>query len=95
MNRQSGREGSEPVNTDTIRERAFRLWETGKKEKAWQLLLKTLELRPDDRLAGRKCAEILKSLHRFEDILKLCASFLNLKPDDIEIKKSLKRLKTG
>ncbi|QTA87910.1 Radical SAM domain-containing protein [Desulfonema magnum] len=72
---------------DSMRNQAFRLWETNEKERAWQLLLKVLELQPDDRQTVLKCAEILGSLNKFEDLLKLCTSFLNLKPDDAEIRR--------
>jgi len=84
------RDGSEHVSTDNIRDNAFRLLEAGQNERAWQFLLKALELKPDDRLAFLKCAEILANLNRFKDILKLCASYLKVKPDDIEIKRILK-----
>lgn len=74
------------IDTDKMRSLAFDMWQNGEREKAWQYLLKVLKLKPDDRLAVAKCAEILRGLNRFEDLSKLCVNFLNLRPDDYEIK---------
>jgi len=79
----------QPTDTDAMRNLAFSMWEADDKDKAWQYLLKVLELKPDDSMAVAKCADILNSLSRFEDLLKLYTDYLNLKPDDLEIKNRL------
>ncbi|HHT9107006.1 MAG TPA: SPASM domain-containing protein [Candidatus Wunengus sp. YC64] len=74
---------------DIFRNLGFNFWEAGKTEKAWQYLLKVLELTPDDRITVVKCGKILHSLDRYEDLTTLYTTYLNCIPDDLEIKKLL------
>lgn len=85
----------EPLSSiDTMRDRGFSLWERGEKDRAWQLFLKVLELKQDDRPTVVKCAEILEHSERYEDLLKLSANFLKIKPEDVEVKKIADRAKS-
>jgi len=83
------------TDTDLLYDLALNMWNTGAKDKAWQYLLKVLEVKPDNRLAVVKCIEILRSFNRFEDISKLCTDYLNLRPDDFEVKKMLEEAQNG
>ncbi len=74
---------------DIYRNLGFDLWKAGKMEKAWQYILKVLELKPDDRITVIKCGETLHSLNRYDDLLNLYTAYLKFIPDDLEIKRLL------
>ncbi len=74
---------------DALREKAFLLFQSGEKDRAWNYLLKTLELKPDDLEAVKKCGEILDEHNRLEDAVKLYQSYLDIHPFEYEIKSAL------
>lgn len=72
---------------ENIRATAFKKWENGELEKAWQFFLLALDLKPDDAQTVIHCIEIFENLGRYEDILKVCKNYLMTKPGDQHIKK--------
>ena len=74
-------------NFEKIRATAFKKWENGQLEKAWQLFLQVLELKADDTSTVLQCIEILENHGRYEDILKVCKNYLATKPSDQHIRK--------
>ena len=72
---------------EKIRTTAFKKWDNGQLEKAWQLFLQVLELKPDDTRTVLHCIEILENHGRYDDILKICQNYLTTKPGDHHIRK--------
>jgi MoaA/NifB/PqqE/SkfB family radical SAM enzyme/predicted SAM-dependent methyltransferase/rhamnogalacturonyl hydrolase YesR len=77
----------------TFRDLACTTWHKGELERAWQYLLKALELNPGDRQAMRWCEEILASMDRRSDLLKLYTDYLTANPDDADVRSAWKRVR--
>lgn len=76
----------EPVpDVRGVRDSASALWAAGKKEQAWQLFLKALQLNFRDREVVLKCGDILLELKRFTDADRLYSAYLKMDPGDREI----------
>ncbi|MDD2733782.1 MAG: SPASM domain-containing protein [Desulfuromonadaceae bacterium] len=72
----------------SYRNRAFALLQSDP-ERAWQCLMKALDIDPADRNALIASVDILISQKRYEDAITLCLSYLEKRPVDPEIRKFL------
>jgi len=70
---------------DRFKEQAFKLWENGEKERSWQILLKVLEIKPEDHETAIKTIHILENYQRYEDVIKLTKEYLKINPHNTEI----------
>jgi len=67
-------------------------WQKGQIENAVKHFVKALEIDPLNRNTIWNCAEVFKSLQRFEDARQIYSSYLKRNPDDTEIKSALLKL---
>jgi len=71
-------------NSEYYRSSAMTLMQS-EPDRAWQLLMKALELDPGDRDSIIAAVDILISHKRYDEALKLCSNYLANRPDDKEI----------
>jgi len=67
-------------------------WQKGQIENAVKHFVKALEIDPLNRNTILNCADVFKSLQRFEDARQIYSSYLKRNPDDTEIKSALLQL---
>ena len=67
-------------------------WQKGQIENAVKHFVKALEIDPNNRDTIWNCAEVFKSLQRFEDARQIYSSYLKRNPDDKEIASALLQL---
>lgn len=67
-------------------------WQAGETKKALEHSKKALEINPNNRDAIWNCAEVFKSLRRFNDVRNIYSSYLERNPGDDEIARALANL---
>jgi len=67
-------------------------WQKGQIENAVKHFVKALEIEPLNRNTILNCADVFKSLQRFEGARQIYSSYLKRNPDDTEIKSALLQL---
>ena len=80
-------------SSETLLEQGISLWESGKKEQAWQFFLKSMEIDGTNRLAVLKILDILKELGYYDFAVSLLTKYLTEVHEDHELEKELNEIK--